>query len=377
MEGPVTSARRRRSQEALDTRVSLIPKAHKLVIGVVALLLLVVIAWGWLGSVPTTVRGDGILMPANDRLHIVSAAETGTIDSIAVQVGDTVAVDQILVTLSLTELEADLRSARQALQDAAESQSRRASQLGADLADLERVTERRLDLIEAATGDDTDNQDLALRLEASRVQMQLDDFRLRLSDQLEDDRRRVATLTAALAELETRHAAAGAVRSPMAGIVYQVPVSLGEVVRAGDRVVIVHRPISHLEVLAFLEPDHARLVTEGMAAHVAPTTIAQEEYGSLRGEVTYVAPHPLSQRSINAWLHNPELAERLTQAGGSYLARIALVADPDTPSGLQWWSGTGPPFAVSVGTLAAVDVVVAEQRPMALVLPVIQTLIGQ
>lgn len=377
MEDPAASAQHRRSQEALDTRVSLIPRAHMLLIGVLALLLLVVIVWSWLGSVPTTVRGAGILMPADERLHIVSASGTGAIDSVNVEIGDTVTADQIVATLSQPELEAELRLARQTLQSVTDSQARRSSQLGADLTALDQATEDQLDRIETAIGGDVDEQDLALELEASRLRARLDEFRLQLNDQLEADRRNVATETAALAELEARHALAQAVRSPIAGIVHQVPINLGEVVRSGDRVMIVHGSVSDLEVLSFLEPAHARLVAEGMQAHVVPSTVAEEEYGSLRGEVTYVSPHPLSLREINTWLQNPELAEQLTQAGGTYLARIALTAAPDNPSGLQWWSGSGPPFTVSVGTLAQVDVVVSEQPPLDLVLPMMRTLTGQ
>ena len=48
---------------------------------------------------------------------------------------------------------------------------------------------------------------------------------------------------------------------------------------------------------------------------------------------------------------------------------VQLDRDPSTPSGFQW-SSHGPPFALSAGTLTSADVVLGEQRPLGLVLPV-------
>ena len=49
---------------------------------------------------------------------------------------------------------------------------------------------------------------------------------------------------------------------------------------------------------------------------------------------------------------------------------VQLDRDPSTPSGFQWSSHGGPPFTLSAGTLTSADVVLGEQRPLGLVLPV-------
>ena len=48
----------------------------------------------------------------------------------------------------------------------------------------------------------------------------------------------------------------------------------------------------------------------------------------------------------------------------------------DNRSGFEWWSGKGPPYRITAGTVATVDVVVERVRPITLVIPALRKLLG-
>lgn len=87
------------------------------------------------------------------------------------------------------------------------------------------------------------------------------------------------------------------------------------------------------------------------------------------GIVRSVSESPVSQAAVQTLLQDNDLAAMLTGGRSLLLLTIDVFEDPNTPSGFRWNIGSGPPFALSNNTVAAVAVTVAEQRPLALVLP--------
>ena len=273
------SAKRRRSHEALDMRVTLLPRVNWLLVAVLAALLAVALAWGFLGSIASTVRGSGVLVPMDQHIRVADAEGTAIVDTVLVEVGETVSAGQAVAMLRHTQREAP-------------------------------------------------------------------------------------------------HEARESVVSPIDGVIYELRIVEGQAVGQGDLMVVFAAGAEQVEVLAFMEAEHARLVAEGMPAHVVPTTVEEAEFGSIRGEVTFISGHPMSRQALNTWLENPELVDELVQNGGPYLARIALLGDADSPNGFRWWSGSGPPYAIATGTLADVRVVVGEQAPITLVIPALRRIVG-
>jgi HlyD family secretion protein len=68
-------------------------------------------------------------------------------------------------------------------------------------------------------------------------------------------------------------------------------------------------------------------------------------------------------------LENRDLVDLWLRGGPVYEVTVQLQPDPATPSGYRWSSQAGPPRPLSGGTLASADLVLGQQRPMALVLP--------
>ncbi len=48
----------------------------------------------------------------------------------------------------------------------------------------------------------------------------------------------------------------------------------------------------------------------------------------------------------------------------------------DNPSGFEWWSGTGPPYKITAGSVATVDIIVERVRPITLVIPALRKLLS-
>jgi HlyD family secretion protein len=117
-------------------------------------------------------------------------------------------------------------------------------------------------------------------------------------------------------------------------------------------------------------------VLPGMAVQVRPTTVKKEQYGSMRGRVASITDRGVSTDELHAVLRNLELTKSLMNGASPLLAHIELFGDPNTESGFAWWTGDGPPFRITRGTRIAIDVIVEETRPLALIMPALRKLLG-
>ena len=73
-------------------------------------------------------------------------------------------------------------------------------------------------------------------------------------------------------------------------------------------------------------------------------------------------------------LHNEQLVDSfLSETNGTPIGvRAELVAEPSTPSGYRWTSGTGPDVALTSGTRCTAYVTTRTQRPIELVFPALE-----
>ena len=71
-----------------------------------------------------------------------------------------------------------------------------------------------------------------------------------------------------------------------------------------------------------------------------------------------------------------ETAKSLLGDVAPLLARIELVPAKHNPSGFAWWSGTGPPYKITIGSVVTVDIVVEQVRPISQVNPALRNLLS-
>jgi HlyD family secretion protein len=129
-------------------------------------------------------------------------------------------------------------------------------------------------------------------------------------------------------------------------------------------------------MLVLLSGPRRKRVAVGMETRVVPDGTKREEYGSMRGRVTYVSATEVSNEHIDQILHNAQLTKRLLGDGSALLAHVELVPSNTNPSGFAWWSGSGPPYRITPGFVGSLDIIVNQVRPISLVLPYLRNLLS-
>lgn len=399
--------------EQLDHLVTVTRPGSWAALAAVLALLSAVLVWSLLGSIPTTVKGNGLLLAEGGQVHEAAAEGAGTVAELLVGIGQRVARDAPVAHILLPELtqsiaaqrdvvaerEAELERVRAfAGQTAARQASANIERRAALTEILAAARERESQLMRRVTeqegllaqGVATRPVVLAARSQANQASQEVADARnqilqlglaqLDLAGQNEqriaEAERILAETRRRLAELEARLERQRVVRAPAGGRVTEIRVPRGAATRPGEAVLTIEDGAERLELVLFIPPKDGRRVRPGMAVRVSPSTARWEEYGAMLGHVIAVSEFPATREGMAALLRNNELVTTFTRDGPPYLARVRLEPDPATVSGYRWSSARGAVVAVSTGTLARGDVRVAEQAPITLALPLLRELSG-
>ena len=401
------------SPDQLDRLVTVAGSQAWLAAAMLGSMLAAVVVWSFVGSIPTRVKGEGILLSRGGRVFEAVAPSSGYLVEIDVQVGDEVAKDQIYAVLARTDTELELQNARARLAET--EQNRSDSELVAAeeirlkseaLARQKSALRQQVSTAQAQAaflrdklGDDERLLDkkIVTRSDVQRTRAELNqaslevaeamkrlasteaeeleltssvDRRLREADQaVNAEARRVRELEARL-ELST------VIRAPTGGRVTEVKVAAGASLRQGEPVFSVEASGEGLELLLYLPGEDGKSVQPGMAVQVSPSTARREEFGSVLGTVRSVSPFPATLESMRARLQNEDLARSFAQRGSPFESRVELVADPATVSGYRWTSERGAEVPLSSGTIATGEVTVRSQAPITLAIPLLREWTG-
>lgn len=121
-------------------------------------------------------------------------------------------------------------------------------------------------------------------------------------------------------------------------------------------------------VTAIVSADAAGKLKVGMDVQVSPNGADRESYGYLKGTVESISQYPTSVQELEKLLGNTQLAETLLENGRGQLMTVNMEKNDESVSGMKWSSNKGNDVEVSVGTMAMVQVVVKNQRPIELIL---------
>jgi HlyD family secretion protein len=400
------------SPEQLDQLVQVTDPRGWLALTGLSALLLAALGWGIWGSIPSEARGEGILLRQGGVSDLVSAAN-GQVAEILVSVGDVIEKGQPVARIRQDALsrqiqdnrakQAALQAEYAALQRSAEEQKRlRARDIAQQRADLERsiaaaekdvaLLRERVDAEKSLLDDGlitkqaflTTQQSLnTKRDDLARQRLELNGLDLKRLEADQQLMQQLETRQAALRDLELQIRELGAqlgenvnVLSPFSGRVLEVLADRGSVVSPGTPVLSVEVLSEDLMAVLFVPASAGKKVQRGMAVQVSPSTVKREEYGSILGRVVWVAEFPSTTRGMTRLLGNEALVTKLMAEGPPIQVNVALIRNPATPTGYRWSSSRGPSLKISSGTLASGDVVVKEDRPIALVIPTLREKLG-
>jgi len=177
--------------------------------------------------------------------------------------------------------------------------------------------------------------------------------------------------------LRVEMAVGSSVRSPISGIIREIRRGRGDVAAAGAVIATVGQDRkSYYQLVTLLKGKTRKRAAPGMEAHIVPDSIKKEEFGSMKGRVVSVSDEDVSVEHVEQILHNAQLTKSLLGSEPALLAYVEMEATKDNPSGFVWWSGTGPPYRITAGSVATVDIIVERVRPITLVIPALRKLLS-
>lgn len=390
------AASRYRSRDDIGARVVFIPRSGKLLAAALAVVVVAVVLWSIVGSARTLVTGNGIIVPAGQEVFDVQGTSAGRVIAIKAHIGDRVDAGQTVIDIAPSELDVRAKLARQMLFDLEADLADYRQRLAGEAKAHEDASAARLELLQGAVataekqqkalqtqlgtegpageGLRLSDQELTTRMasieaQITSVQNDLVDYRASQAQLVADREHRIFEQRLTIKDVEAQLALASELRAPSQGVVQELHIHKGQVIQPGEVLMTVASGGRGYEALAFIPPNEGGRIVKGMAAHVLPATVKKSEYGFMRGTVTSVSPGPVSLAALDTLLGDRELAASFMTAGPPYICRIELATDDANPSGFAWLAGRGPPFAVTPGVLASVEIIVREQAPITLVMP--------
>jgi HlyD family secretion protein len=402
------------SPEQLDQLMSITSPRAWIALAALGGLLAAVLLWSVYGSVYTKLNGQGIIVKKGGVFNVV-AMGTGIVTDIQdLAGGDAVQKGQVIARIAQPVLEEEVRSAEKILADYRRERER-IRKFGDDdlglqrksleqqqatyrlvakareelIGSLERTLVQQADLrrdglITQQRYEDVKQQLYAARQELEGAQNQLQQIAIqalglenRNRERLRSIEERVLDAESRLEDARTRLELAGKVVSQYDGKVLEVMVSAGDMITENTPVASLEMAGKALEAVVYL-PAHSeiKLVANGTAVQVSPGTVKREEYGFLLGRVASVSEFPATREGMTSLLKNEGLVEALSRQGPPIAVSVDLVPDPATASGYRWSSRAGARVQLSSGTSCTASVLVREQAPITLVIPLLKRFFG-
>ena len=404
---------RQSTPERLDRMVVVTAPRIWLALITMAALSVVVVVWSVKGEVATYVKGSGILLGSGGTVVDAVASGAGTLTRIVPVVGDTIEKGSVIAEVLNQEVIERHRSARALADERIRAVEVFRETAASEEAVVSRHVERqreRLERLERSGRSALDEARVRLDnhrtlfdervitravLERSqeavyRAERQLFDtmhaFEELESREIQRDNRfkaRLAELQSQVQAAERRanelHTLLGSQRiaAPVTGRVTEIKAAIGAVLRSGEPVLSVKSGSETINGLIYIPPADGKRVKIGMDALVSPSTVRREEHGAIRATIDFVSAFPVSPKGMVAVLQNRNLVEAFTQSGPPYSGRVVLNTDPSTESGFAWTSPKGAGVNISSGTLIDVEIKVARQAPISLVMPLLKEMLRQ
>jgi HlyD family secretion protein len=400
------------SPEQLDQLLRVTtPKTWLALVALIAILV-VAIAWGYVGELTTKVSGDGVLIRSGG-VKSVAPLGAGQVVDLKVQVGDHISAGQAIGTVAQPALLDKIRVTKGQIADAEKQKDnllkvrsdrttlqlaflknqrdnleREIQELGQEVKIVEDqvaideellarglVTKQQVyltkqKLVNIQSNIATKRADIT-QLYSAEFQAKNESLEpnLQLQNRITDLKRELQVLEK---ELETQ----SIVVSPYSGQVLELKVSPGSLVQVGEAIISLHPDVEKLEALVYVPSARVKEIRSGMEAEISPSTVRREEYGFIRGRVLFVSDYPATEAALMRLLENAPLVRSLESGGPVTEIRVEMESDARTPSGFRWSSPQGAPVKLSGGTLCLGEIVTRKQKPISLVFPFVKESLG-
>ncbi len=401
-----------RSPEQLDQLLRITSTRSWLALLGVVVIVVTAVLWGIYGRVSTKVMGTGIFLDAGGVFDVVATGE-GRLVEVKVGVGDLVKTGEVVAKTVTPDL-AEQIAVKEAQLDALIKDNKRLDEaLKAETKTKKTVLEKQREntlqeikvqeeslkfyeeQIDAYT--ELYKKGLVLKRQVISLQLKRDETLLQIAqaknqlgkiateelaidekvrEQLFKSKFQIDSLEGEVDVLREKAKETVEVVSQFTGTVVGIQGAVGKVVAPGQSILSIELADSTLGVELYVRAFQGKKVQRNMTMQITPSTVKRDEYGFMLAKVTYVSDFPETSQGMMRVLNNQDLVESLLKLGPLTAIRGELIKDPSTKSGFKWSSRKGKSITITAGTLGQGEVVVKEQPPIELVIPMLKRLLG-
>jgi len=406
------SLERLSSPERLDLLTKVTTAVGWLALTALGLLVSMSLIWGWVGSIPVTVRGEGMLVNRGGVTNVVSLG-AGQITDIFVKPNEMVRAGESIAHIAHPVALTDVKNSQAELEELRRQHEVLVRFAGNDLnlqlvsikAQEETIThsiaglekkgdfyrlqlEKQIKLKEKGllipARVETTRQELTgiteqvegMKVKLSELKTQENIARNKAQDSVAQSANRISTLVRNIEAMRSKVTIESNVVSSISGKVVEIKMAKGSVVAPGTSIVSVEHGEKQLEGVIYISETDGKKIRPGMKLSINPSTVRRDEYGSMIGTVESVSEYPASAGGIMATLGNEQLVQRLMKNGAPYAVYVTLDRDRASKNGFKWSSGKGPSVEIVSGTLCTSEVTIEKRRPLGMVLPFLKHSMG-
>ncbi len=397
--------------EKLDQLIKVTSPKAWLSLATLVLIIGTGIGWAFLGSVKTKLTVIGVLL--GGEIHEVVSTAQGQLVRLNVQVGDQVHSNEIVAFIEQPQLYQQIEDVKASLQERTHeletllSFGNQDSRIQANLIRQQRsnielqidthrknVTflknqlERENRLLDkglitkseiAHTEQQIENAKNAIaNLQAKKVQTSSQKLNLGydLEQKISLQQQRIAETARRLEHLKERYDIQTNIRSAYDGQVVEVLTDAGVVVGQGSPLFKLKNKTKttedSLRGVLYIPSQDGKKIKEGMEALVVPSTVQPQEYGFMKGKITYVSEFPVTQKGIMTSVKNDQIVKRMLSVGAPFEVYVKFEKDTTAPSGFRWTSALGPDLVIHEGTSCMGKITVKTEPPIAMVVPALK-----
>ena len=398
--------------EKLDQLIKVTSPKGWIALFTIAIILVTGIAWSFFGNVKTKLNVVGVLL--GGEIHEVVATSQGQLISLNVNIGDQVKEGDIIGSIEQPELFQQVEEAKASLKEREFDLQRLLSygnqdtRLQGELVQQQRTsielqiqTENK-NLIflntQLATEEDllkkgliTNAQLINTKQKINAAKNSIEQLKSQLvqtssqklnigfdlQQKINVSKQRIAEAKRRLEHLEERYDIQTNIRSSYTGEVVEVLSEAGIVVGKGTALFKLKNQSQvvddgKLRGVMYIPSQDGKKIKEGMEALVVPSTVKPQEYGFMKGKVTYVSEFPITQKGMMMTVKNDQLVSGLLSMGALFEVYVEFEEDKEAFSGFKWTSAKGPQVAINEGTSCMGKIIVRSEPPATIVIPALK-----
>ena len=370
-------------------------------------LIFALLLWSFLGELPKTVNGKGILIQSGG-IADITAIGSGIVEQVLVSEGESVSKNDTIATVAQPELRLQIENAEEklaylkskrnrivqyvivspikrkllqekyTLEDKALNQLRHTmKQQEAHYKNLELLLQKKR--VVGTRVSEAHRQFLMTEARVDSMEKVLDGYNQRLlkmrgakDDELDALEGEINDLRGNIGEINVKFNLLRYVTSSYEGKVIELMAKKGQLIEQGSPVISVEVEDNQqkgLEAVIYIPPEDGKKITKNMEVKIAPTTVKIEETGYIKGKVVQVSEYPSTKNGMARILGSQELVQAFAREEPPIAVFVALEKAPQSYSGYAWTTRRSPRIKINAGTICAANIIIKKEKPIGLLIP--------